>query len=164
MHHIVNECRVLWKTGRRLQIIPARLPRDHMPILLNLRYTLQPQRTEAETQSGSKWACKRLQTVCRGVTNDTLGRPHEGTCQNILQPTPHIQRDDAQTRLSALRCKLFSEQATRREQMGVARAPGRLLGTSPARTAQAHDFELAIASMDENVRSSSKHFAGTGAA
>ena len=55
IHHIVEECRVLWKTGRRLQIIPAGTPRDHMPILLNLRYTPQPQRTEAETQSGDKW-------------------------------------------------------------------------------------------------------------
>ena len=55
IHRTVEECRVLWKTGRRLQIIPAGLPRDHVPILLNLRYTLQPQRTEAETQSGAKW-------------------------------------------------------------------------------------------------------------
>ena len=52
---IVEDCRVLWKKGRRLQIIPAGPPRDHMPILLNLRYILQPQRTQAETQSGDKF-------------------------------------------------------------------------------------------------------------
>ena len=39
IHHIVEECRVLWKTGRRHEIIPAGLPRDHMPILLKLRNT-----------------------------------------------------------------------------------------------------------------------------
>ena len=47
VHHVVEECRVLWKTARRLQIIPAGQPRDYMPILLSLRYTLQPRRTEA---------------------------------------------------------------------------------------------------------------------
>ena len=34
---------------------PAGLPRDQMQILLNLRYTPQRQRTEAEGQSGDKW-------------------------------------------------------------------------------------------------------------
>ena len=32
----VQDCRVRWKTGRRLQIIPAGLPRDQLPILLTL--------------------------------------------------------------------------------------------------------------------------------
>ena len=40
IHHIVEDCRVQWKTKRKLQLIPARLPRDHMPILI-LRYTLR---------------------------------------------------------------------------------------------------------------------------
>ena len=44
IHHMVEECGVLCGTGRRLQLIPAGLPRHHMPILLTLRYTLQPQR------------------------------------------------------------------------------------------------------------------------
>ena len=62
----------------------------------------------------------------------TLGRLHEGTRQYFLQPTPQIQeRGDAQTRFLALRRKLVSEQATRKEQMGKflgdIRAPGRLL-------------------------------------
>ena len=35
-HHVVEECRVLWQTGRRLQLIPAGLPRDRLPILLPL--------------------------------------------------------------------------------------------------------------------------------
>ena len=37
----------LWNAGRKLQIIPAGLPRDHLPILLTLRYPLQPKREEA---------------------------------------------------------------------------------------------------------------------
>ena len=36
-HHFVEECGVRWKTERRLQIIPAGLPRDHMPIILTQR-------------------------------------------------------------------------------------------------------------------------------
>ena len=49
LHHIVEDCRVLWKTERRSQLFPAGLPRDHMPILLTLRYALQLQRREAST-------------------------------------------------------------------------------------------------------------------
>ena len=60
----------LWKnvecTGRRLQQIPAGLPRDHVPILLTLRYILQPQRGEAPTaRRGLDGTCKRLQIACR---------------------------------------------------------------------------------------------------
>ena len=40
------------------------------------------------------------------------------------------------------------------------RATGSLLGTTFARAAQAHDFELAVASMDKTVRRSSKNFDG----
>ena len=35
IHHMVEECGVLWRTGRRLELIPAGLPRDHMPILFD---------------------------------------------------------------------------------------------------------------------------------
>ena len=48
IHRIVEKCRMPWKTGRRLQIIPGELPRD--------------------TQFGGKWERKRLETVCRKVT------------------------------------------------------------------------------------------------
>ena len=60
IHHIEEERRVLWQTVRRLQIIPAGLPRDHMPILLTMRYTLQLQRAEAETQNGGKWGVQAI--------------------------------------------------------------------------------------------------------
>ena len=70
IHHIVEECRVLWKTEPRLQPIPAELPRDHVPILLTLGYTLQPQRGEASTARGSDGTCKRLQTACRRGANE----------------------------------------------------------------------------------------------
>ena len=51
----------LWKTAecsgkRSAELIPAGVPRDHMPILLTLRYTLQPQRGEASTaRAGIGW-------------------------------------------------------------------------------------------------------------
>ena len=82
IHHIVDERRVLLKTGPRLLIVPAGLQRDHMPLH------------------------KRDFRPC-GV--------------------------------------IFSDQATRREQMGVIRAPGRLFRTSLAHTAQIYDFQLATA-------------------
>ena len=50
IHHIVEESRVLWQTVRRLQLIPDGLPRDHLPILLILRYILQLQRGETRRQ------------------------------------------------------------------------------------------------------------------
>ena len=36
LHQFVEVCRVLWQVGRRLQIIPAGSPRDHLPILLQV--------------------------------------------------------------------------------------------------------------------------------
>ena len=151
IHHIVEECRVLWKTGRSLQIIPAGLPRDHMPILLNLRYTLQPQRTE-ETQFGHKWdlqaiadclqRCDKREKFLQAVDNsfEQAKQKFDAIRENpapdthcalwvdrmrepartffSLHRTSKRERDDAHTRLSALRRKLVSESATRREQMG----------------------------------------------
>ena len=56
IHHIVEECGVLWQMVRRLQLIPAGLSRDHLPILLTLRYTPQPQRGETSTaRPGIRW-------------------------------------------------------------------------------------------------------------
>ena len=117
IHHIVEECRLLWKTGRRLKIIPAGLPRDRVPVHLNLRHTLQPQTTVAERKSGDQWdlpahadclqrsdkrveflqavehssnrSSKQYERVRR--TLGTPGRLPERTRQNFLQPTSHIQ-------------------------------------------------------------------------
>ena len=53
----------LWRTGRRLKIIPAGLPRDHVPILLTLRNTLQPPRrkaVESTPQLGDKWELQAI--------------------------------------------------------------------------------------------------------
>ena len=66
------------------------------------------------------------------------------------------EKDDAQARLSALRRRL----RTGGKVLGVIQALGRLLGTTSARTAQARNTELAIASMGKTVRSSAKNVAG----
>ena len=77
IHHIVEECRVLWQTGRRLQLITTGLPRDHLPILLTLRYILHPQRGETSTaRPGLDGICKRSQTACRRETNEWNSYKH----------------------------------------------------------------------------------------
>ena len=50
---IVDERGVLWRTRRRLQIIPAGLPQDHAPMLSTLRYMLQP--FERIRVNGAEW-------------------------------------------------------------------------------------------------------------
>ena len=151
IHHIVEECRVLWRTGRRLQLIPAGLPRDQMPILLTLRYTLQPQRGEAAApQYEGKWdhqaiadclqkGDKRVEFLKAVNSSFEKAKPKFEALREDPTPDAHwalwidcmrepartffslyrtAMKDDAKRRLSALRRKLVSEQATRREQMG----------------------------------------------
>ena len=106
IHHVVEDCRVLWKTERRLKLIPAGLPRDHTPIPLALRYTLQPQRGEASTGlAGIRWDLqamadclpkgdKRLSALRRKLLNkhsaenrwESIGR-HAGTWATALNNT-----------------------------------------------------------------------------
>ena len=147
-HHIVEDCRVLWKTGRRLQLAPAGLPRDHLPILLTQRYTLQPQRGEASTAlAGIRWDLQAIagcllkgdkQATFLQVVDSAFEKAKSRLRENptadalwalwvdcMREPAQtffslHLtsKRDDAQKRLSALRCKLVSEQAIRREKMG----------------------------------------------
>ena len=64
IHHVVEDCCVLWKTERRLPIIPAGLPRDHQPRLLTLRYTLRP--SEWRAQSGDKWDVQAIEDFAEG--------------------------------------------------------------------------------------------------
>ena len=151
IHQIVEKCRVLWSTGRRLQLIPAGLPRDHMPILLTLRYTLQPQRGEIATpQLEGKWdhqaiadclqkGDKRVEFLKAVDSSFEKARPKFEALREDPTPDAHwalwnecmrelartffslnrtSKKDDVKRRLSALRRKLVSEQATRREQMG----------------------------------------------
>ena len=36
----VYDLQLVWKTGRKLQLIPHRDPRDHLPILMSFRYAV----------------------------------------------------------------------------------------------------------------------------
>ena len=106
---------MLWKTGRRLKLIPAGLPRDHTPIPLALRYTLQPQRGEASTGlAGIRWD---LQAMA-----DCLPKGDK--------------------RLSALRRKLVKKHSAENRWESIGRHAGTW---ATARTAQAHVAELAAA-------------------
>ena len=172
-----------------------------MPILLTLRYTLQPLRGEAAApQYEGKWdhqaiadclqkrdmrveflkavdssfeeAKPKFEALREDPTTDARWALWIDCMREPARTFFSLHRtskkDDAKRRLSALRRKLVSEQATRREQMGKFLgdiwAPGRLLRTTPARAAQALDFELATAPMDETIRSSSKNVVGNGVA
>ena len=142
IHHIEEDCRVLWKARRRLQLVPAGRPRDHMPILLTLRHTLQPQRGEASTaRAGIRWDLQAIADCLQKgdkrvefleAMDNFLRKPNRQLthwalwvdCMRELAQTLFSlhrtsKRDDAQKRLSALRRKLVSEQALRREQVGM---------------------------------------------
>ena len=106
IHHIVEDWRVLWKTGRRLQLIPAGLPRDHMPILLTLRYTLQA----STARAGIRWDLQAIEDCLQkgnkrvaflqavdSISEKAKSRfdmlrenpTAEGTCSTFLQPSPN---------------------------------------------------------------------------
>ena len=95
IHHIVEECRVLWKTGRRLQIIPAGLPRDHMPIPYRTcatRYSLREQRRRHMLETSG--TCKRLQAVSREVTNEwNICRQLKTHSSKLIQKFEAIRED-----------------------------------------------------------------------
>ena len=49
---IVESCKILWRTGRRLQLIPAAGALDHVPMLLEINYTIGHYAKEEKVQ---KW-------------------------------------------------------------------------------------------------------------
>ena len=137
------------ENGAQITAHPCWLPRDHMPIMLTLRHTLQPQRGEASTaRAGTRWdlqaiadyqqwSDKRVEFL--QAVDSTFEKAKSRSDMLREKPTADAhwalwvdcmrepaqtffsldrisKRDDAKKRLSALRCKLVSEQAIRREQ------------------------------------------------
>ena len=65
-----------------------------MPILLNLRWTLQPQTTEAETQSGDTWDLQAIADCVRsGDKRVEFLQPVENPFEQAKQKFEAIRED-----------------------------------------------------------------------
>ena len=107
---------MLWKTGRSLQLILAGQRGGIDSTCGDQMGPASDRRLPAESRQTSGIVCKQWTVPLRKRNRDSTCC--EKTRQRLFSLHRTSKRDDAQKRLSALRCKLVSEKAIRREQMG----------------------------------------------